>query len=129
MSLDNGTPGGRNGKSGKKGGDGFVIAISLGCSVPEAARRAGIGTSTAYRRLTDPAVRKAISKARDDLLGQAIGKLAAAGCDAVDALVSNLQDASPLVRNKAAGLILANMLQGYTLSEIVRRLEALEEER
>src|SRR5262245_54806858 len=102
MSLQNGLPAGPNGsarKSGRKGGDAFILAMACGCSVKEAARRANIGSTTAYRRITDPAVRKAVAKARQDLIGQAVGRLADAGCEAVDALTANLRDESPAVRN------------------------------
>jgi hypothetical protein len=122
----NGTPAGRKCKSGRKGGDAFVLAMAMGCSVPESARRACIGNTTAYKRLEDPAIRRAITKQRQDLLGQAVGKLADAGSAAVAALTANLQDESPAVRNKAAATILSNMISGFSVTEILARLEALE---
>jgi hypothetical protein len=129
MSLENGKPAAPYGRTGKKGGDSFVVSRSCGCSIAEACRRAGIGLRTGYRRLEDPAVRKAISKARQDLLGQAVGKLADAGSRAVDALTENLRDESAAVRNKAASVILANMISGFSVTEILARLEALEDRR
>jgi hypothetical protein len=126
MPGGNGLPGTRKCKSGRKGGDAFILAIACGCSVPEAARRACIGTTTAYKRLEDPAIRKAIAKQRQDILGQAVGKLADAGSAAVDALTENLRDESPAVRNRAAAAILSNMISGFSVTEILARLETLE---
>jgi hypothetical protein len=120
-------PAGRDGKPGRKGGDALVLALATGLSVPQAARKARIGQSTAYRRMDDAAFRAEVRRARDDLLDQALAKLVNSACAAVDTLTENLAAESPVVRNKAAATILANMIQGVQMTEIVRRLEALEE--
>jgi hypothetical protein len=112
--------------SGKKGNDALVLALATGLSVPQAAKRAKIGMTSAYRRLEDPEVRAAVKKARDDILGQAIAKLVNASCEAVDALTENLNSDDPNVRLKAAAAILQNMIAGVQMTEIVHRLEALE---
>jgi hypothetical protein len=126
--IDTWNPPGKNGKpQGKKGGDAFVLALATGLSVPQAAKRAGIGTSTAYRRLEDPATRKAVSKARDDLLCQVVGRLAAVAVKAVDVLEANLHSKSDAIRNRAALGILANMIRGMDSVELARRLTELEE--
>jgi hypothetical protein len=112
--------------SGKKGNDALVLALATGLSVPQAAKRAKIGMTSAYRRLEDPAVRAAVKKARDDILGQAIAKLVNASCQAVDVLTENLKADDPNVKLKAAAAILQNMIAGVQLTELVHRLEALE---
>jgi hypothetical protein len=134
--MPNGSPAGGSGSetppptprkpSGKKGNDALVLALATGLSVPQAAKRAKIGMTSAYRRLEDPAVRAAVKKARGDILGQAIAKLVNASCQAVDALTENLNSDDPNVKLKAAAAILQNMIQGVQLTEIVHRLEALE---
>ena len=130
MTTENGKPVVRSGKpTGKKGADGLALALATGLSVPQAAKKAGIGVNTAYVRLRDPAFRDDVVRARDELLSRAVNKLVCASCDAVDALTANLSDASPAVRNKAAATILASMIQGVGLTEILKRLEALEENR
>jgi hypothetical protein len=133
-SLPNGNPVGRigngekNGKPGRKGGDALMLALAMGSSIPVAARKAKVGVSTAYRRMEDPAFREEVRRARDDLLEQAVAKLVNAACQAVDTLTENLRDESAGVRNKAAATILANMIQGVQMTEILRRLESLEEQ-
>src|SRR6267378_3683426 len=86
--------------SGRKGGDALVLALATGLSLPQAARKAGIGVNTAYVRMKDPEFRKEVTKARDDLLSQAVNRLVAASCQAVDALTANLADESPAIRTK-----------------------------
>src|SRR5262249_22204891 len=120
--------GASNGKGlGKKGGQAFVLALATGLSVPQAAERAGIATSTAYRRLEDRAVRREVSRARDDLLCQAVGRLAAAAVAAVDVLERNLGSKNDSVANRAALGILSNMIRGMDCVELARRLTELEE--
>jgi hypothetical protein len=128
-SAASGKPMESGGKTGRKGGDALVLALATGLSLPQAAKRAKVGVSTAYRRMDDPDFRAEVRKARDELLQQAISKLVEAGCRAVDTLTENLRDESPSVRNKAAATILSNMIQGVQMTEILRRLEALEERR
>jgi hypothetical protein len=126
--IVNGYPAEKNGKpQGKKGGDAFILALATGLSIPQAAKRAGIGTSTAYRRMEDPATRRAVSKARDELLCQVVGRLAAVAVEAVDVLEANLRSKSETVRNRAALGILANMVRGMDSVELARRLTELEE--
>jgi hypothetical protein len=125
----NGNPAVGEGKpTGRKGGDAFILALAIGCSVPQAAERAGIGTSTAYRRLDDPELRRAVSRVRDELLGQAVGRLLAVAGKAIDTLEASLQSYSDSVRVRAALGILANMLRGIDTVELARRLTELEEQ-
>jgi hypothetical protein len=112
--------------SGRKGGDAFVLALATGLSIPQAASRAGISNATAYVRADKPEVRQAVAKARDQLLAQVLGQLVEAGCKAVNTLTANLADESAGTRNKAAATILANLIHGYSMVEILRRLEQLE---
>jgi hypothetical protein len=128
MELEIGNPLVKIGKpSGYKGGDAFVLALAMGYSVPQAAERAGIGTSTGYRRLDDPATRRAVSEVRDDLLGQAVGRLLAVAAKAIDTLETSLNSYSDAIRVRAALGILANMLRGMDTVELARRLTELEE--
>jgi phage terminase small subunit len=113
--------------SGKKGGHGLVLALAMGCSVPEAARRAGIGQATAYVRLRDPEFRKEVAKARQDILERAVAKLVSAAVESVDALTGALKSKNEATRIRAATAVLTHMIQGVGLTEILRRIEALEE--
>ena len=124
-----GNPAGTTGKPGHKGGDAFVMALGMGLSVPAACKQAGIGTSTGYRRLEDPAVRQEVSRVRDRLLGEAGGRLLAAAGGAVGALVANLGSECEATVNRAAVAILAHMLKGVETVELARRVQQLEDQR
>jgi hypothetical protein len=127
-----GNPGVGNGKSrptGQKGGDALILALAAGLSVPQAAKRAGLGVNTAYVRVRDPAVRRAVAKARDDLLSQAVGRLADAAVEAVDVLRAALRSKSEGMRARAALGILGHMIRGMEAHELARRLTDLEEGR
>ena len=104
----------------------MVLGLASGLSVPVAARQAGISTRTAYRRLEDATFRQRVSKARDELLTAAVGKLLAAGTKAVNTLVGNLKAKDRAVANRAALGILQNMVKGVETVELIERIAALE---
>jgi hypothetical protein len=118
-----------NGRPGQKGGDALVLALATGASVPQAAERAGIAVSTAYRRLENPTTRRAVSRARDELLAQAVGRLLAVAGRAIDTLEAHLDADIAAIRIRAALGILANMLKGVDSVELARRLTELEDQR
>jgi hypothetical protein len=125
-----GIPGVRNGKpSGRKGGEALVLALAAGLSVPQAAKRAGIGVNTAYVRMRDPTVRREVARARDDLLSQAVGRLADAAVEAVDVLRTTLRSKSEGTRTRAALGILGHMIRGMETHELARRISEIEEGR
>src|SRR5262245_32598380 len=136
MAGSNGTPTGRDGKdneartppSGRKGEQALVLALATGLSVPQAAAQARIGKSSAYRHMADPAFRRLVSKARDDLLFRVVGRLMAVALKAADTLERQLDSKSESTSQRAAVAVLDNMIKGHQLTEFLRRLEALEEE-
>jgi hypothetical protein len=74
-------------RNGKKSGDGkLILALASGCSVPRAARKAGVSLRTAYRRLEDPDFRRRVEEARSRLVERACGRLASLGGLAVGQL-------------------------------------------
>jgi hypothetical protein len=102
------------------------MALACGASIPQAAKQAGIGVSTGYRRVAEAGFREKVARARDDILGRAIGALIDAGVEAVAALRDQLGSEDEGLRHRAANAILEHMVSGYGLTEVIRRLEALE---
>jgi hypothetical protein len=128
IDRDGGNPAVGNGKPiGKKGGDALVLALACGLSVPQAAKRAGIGQNTAYVRMRNPEFRRDVARAHDDLLSQAVGRLADAAGEAVDVLRAGLRSESGAARTRAALGILAHMIRGMEAHELARRIAELEE--
>src|SRR5262245_41601872 len=85
---------------------GLLVALARGDTVRDAAREAGIGERTAYRRMRDPEFRQRLSAVRADVLERATGRLADAGADAAETLKALLKAESESVRLGAARAIL-----------------------
>src|SRR5262245_39585567 len=103
MSMaEDGTPAGGR-KPGHKGGpDPLVLALATGCSVTDAAQRAGLARRTVYRRLEDPDFRREVTKARDELLFQVVGRLMAVAIKAADTLEKQLDSKNEVTSQRAA---------------------------
>jgi hypothetical protein len=113
--------------SGKKHIDeGLILAMAAGGSVAAAAKHAGCGLRTAYRRLEDPEFRARVAAARADLVQKAVGKLSALGGMAADTLQELLKAESETVRLGASRGILENMFRGVEIDNLRIRLERLE---
>jgi hypothetical protein len=82
---------------GRKNADAALIAaLAAGSTVRDAARGAGVGETTVYRRLQDEAFRKRVDKVRAEMIAQAVGRLADAATDAANTLRTLLGDDTPL---------------------------------
>jgi hypothetical protein len=64
----------------------IMLALAAGASAPAAAEKAGVSERTVYRRLQDPDFQRAVLKAREKLLDEAIGHIAQASVTAVQTL-------------------------------------------
>jgi hypothetical protein len=108
--------------------DALALHLASGVSVPKAAERAGVSERTAYRRLEDPAFRLRVDRLRTEAVGQTVGKLSAAGEEAVDALVLILKHGQPhAVKLGAARAILQLLFAGHEQFTLARRVEELEQ--
>ncbi len=100
-------PNSRPGKAfNEKGGDALLLALAMGLSIPKAARRAGIDPTIAYRRLRNPAFRQKVEELRQALIGQAVGQLRRAACEAIDTLRGLLRSDNEQTRGAAARTLL-----------------------
>jgi len=88
----------------------LLTALAFGATVENAARKAGIGERTAYRRLADPDFRARLSQARQEAVVRTAGMLTGAAVGSVKTLVDLQQDASvpAAVRRGAARDVLEN---------------------
>jgi hypothetical protein len=110
--------------------DGRLIrALSEGATVVDAARIAGVGRRTVYRRLADPAFREAVDDERSRLLDQVLDRLGAGSLEAVDALrdvLTNPAVDGATARVSAARAILGALLRCRETVELAQRIDALE---
>jgi len=106
--------------------DRLALAIAEGDSVQDAAVKAGIGRTTAYRRLADPAFRQRIQSFRAEMTGQALGRMTAGMTDAADVLRALLKADAETIRLGAARSLLdlgIKLRDGVELQEKVNELE------
>jgi hypothetical protein len=107
--------------------DVLVAALAAGCTKLEAARLAGVGERTVYRRLDDPQFRRRIEQARAELVSQTVGRLTDASTAAVTTLRALLDAESENVRLGASRAILELGRKLRESEELERRLAVLEE--
>ena len=114
--------------SGRRHADAALIAaLAGGATMADAARAAGVGERTVYRRLQTPAFRARVIAARADLVERAAARLADAAGAAVTTLGELLVAGTPpAVRLGAARAVLELGLRLREQQEIEERLAALE---
>jgi hypothetical protein len=107
----------------------FVTALAFGATVENAARKAGIGERTAYRRLADAAFRARVDQARQEAVLRTAGMLTGAALGSVKTLVDLQQDVSvpASVRRGAARDVLEMAVKYRDSAEMEQRLAAIED--
>jgi hypothetical protein len=107
----------------------LLLALAFGATVEGAARKAGVGERTAYRRLAEPAFQARLEQARRDMVLRTMGLLTGAGIGSVKTLVDLQQDAAAPagVKRGAARDILELGVRYRDSAETERRLSAIED--
>jgi hypothetical protein len=107
-----------------------AVALDLagGCTVAKAAQAAKVADSTVHRWLLDPAFRKRVCAHQDRLTGRAVGILSRLSATAAYTLgVLMGEKMEPETRHRAAREVLSQLLNIRTHTQLVERLEALEQ--
>jgi hypothetical protein len=108
--------------------DQFIAAMLVHSSVESAAKSVGISYVTAWRWMKDPAVLARLREARRDAMNRAIARLQEAASEAVDCLCQVQRDGeSESARVAAARCILEQSLRATELSDVLERLDAIEQ--
>src|SRR6516165_5042303 len=107
----------------------LLTALAFGATVENAARKAGIGERTAYRRLADPDFRARLSQARQEAVVRTAGMLTGAAVGSVKTMVDLQQDASvpAAVRRGAARDVLEMAVKYRESAEMEQRVAAIED--
>lgn len=105
----------------------LIAALAAGATRQEAARSAGVGERTVYRRQLDPEFQARVDGARDDLISQTTAMLCSLAISAVATLDELLHPSNPpSVRLQSARSIIDAAMR-WRASEVVEvRLAALE---
>jgi hypothetical protein len=106
----------------------LLQALACGATVENAARKAGVGERTVYRRLADTAFRERLNQERLDLVKRTAGMLTGAGPTSVKTLLDLQTDftVAAAVRRRAARDILEMGLRLREGAELEERLAAIE---
>jgi hypothetical protein len=104
----------------------LALALASGLTVGAAARRAGVGERTAYRRLADAAFRARVAALRGEMVERALGRAARGMSAAADTLRQLLKADKESVRQGAARALLELTVRLRESVELEERLAALE---
>jgi hypothetical protein len=114
------------GRGRKNADDSLILALASGKSVPDAANTSGVSERTAYRRLTDPSIRKQIQTLRAEMLAQALGRVVHGMTDAADVLKTLLDAKSESVALGASRALLELGVKLRDSLDLEQRIAALE---
>jgi DNA-binding MurR/RpiR family transcriptional regulator len=105
-----------------------LIALIETSSIREAAKKSGIGEATIYRFLQDKEFLAEYRNARRQTVESAIAQMQNAAGDAVERLKELQYCENPAVAARCAQIIFENALRGLETTDILTRLEILEDE-
>jgi hypothetical protein len=105
----------------------LLAALACGATVENAARQAGVGVSTAYRRLRNDGFKAELAAAKADMVQRSASMLTAAALESVKTLVTLQAPTSPpAVRLGAAKAVLEIGVRLRESADLEARLAALE---
>jgi hypothetical protein len=111
----------------KKHDQALLLVLACGASVEAAAKQAQLTERTVYRRLKDPAFKRALAEVRADMLQRTAGALTAAATEAVRTLVGLLAGKEPAaVRLGAARAVLEIGIKVREVADLEQRVLDLE---
>lgn len=105
----------------------LVAALASGKAVKDAAGEAGVSERTAFRRLEQADFCRRVAELRGRMVESAAGRLAAAAGAACETLTKLLSASSESVQLAAAKTILDQAVRLREVTDLERRLAALEE--
>jgi hypothetical protein len=107
----------------------LLMALACGATVENAARKAGIGERTVYRRLADPEFCKQLGQLRLEIVQRTAGMLTGAGLGSVKTLVDLQQDMAVAagVRRRAARDVIELGIKLRETADLEQRIAVLEE--
>jgi DNA-binding MurR/RpiR family transcriptional regulator len=106
----------------------LLIALIETSSVREAAKKSGIGEATIYRFLQNKDFLAEYRNARRQTVESAIAQMQNAAGDAVERLKELQYCENPAVAARCAQIIFENSVKGMETTDILQRLETLENE-
>ncbi|MBA4121490.1 MAG: hypothetical protein H0X72_03365 [Acidobacteria bacterium] len=106
----------------------ILIALIETPSIREASKKSGIGEATIYRYLQDKDFLAEYRNARRQTVESAIAQMQSAASEAVERLKELQYCENPAVAARCAQIIFENSIKGMETTDILQRLEMLENE-
>src|SRR5438270_12869340 len=106
----------------------LALALASGTSVADAAERAGVGRTTAYRKLDNPAFHRQVCEFRDKLISTALGRMADKMSQAADALVLMCEAPEPHIRIRAIRTLFSLGIRLRDSIDVTGRMRAVDAE-
>jgi hypothetical protein len=105
------------------------VSLAFGATVAAAARAAGVGEATVYRRLKDPEFCKMVEQAKTDMVQRTSGAITGAGMEAVKTMAELMKPSNPpSIRLGASRSILEIGMKVREREDLEQRLAALEQQ-
>ena len=104
----------------------LALALAEGQTIEGAARKAGVGRTTAHRRLHQPEFRQRVNEIRGEMLNRMVSSISNIGAGAVAILAQLTQATSDSIKLAAARTILEYSIRGNELVSVQERLAAIE---
>jgi hypothetical protein len=104
-----------------------ALCLASGQTPAEAAKSTGVSLTTVYRWRRHPKVIAKVRELRDQMVGEALGRMAHNLTAAADTLASLLRDENPLVRLRAATALLEITPKLRADCDLAARLGELEQ--
>lgn len=112
----------------RRTGDSVLLqSLASGARIKDAAARANVSETTVWRRLQEPSFREELDRLKAEALEGVAGALATCSTAAVTTLYALLKARSEMARLGAARAILEFVIRVKEVTEIERRLAAIEE--
>ncbi len=106
----------------------ILIALLEGVSIRDAAKTSGVSEATIYNYLKDTEFLSEYRTARRQTVENAIGQMQNAASEAVERLRELMSCENHAVAARCAQIIFENSIRGLELTDILSRLEILEDE-
>ena len=105
-----------------------LSALLQTSSVKDAAKKCGLSEETLYRYLKEPEFNAEYRASRRLLVENSIARIQGLTGQALETLARNLHCENPSVEVRAAQILIDNAIRGVEITDILERLEALENE-
>jgi hypothetical protein len=105
----------------------LALALAAGVSIADASAQTGVGRTTIYRKLENPAFARQVAEFRDGLIGTALGRIADAMTHGAEVLAQMLDSPQEHIRIRAARALISLGLRLRDSMDLTARMREVEQ--